>query len=291
MPGAPIVRAGDEMAQDKNNRMDGVREADGDAVPAMTADMATSAPTPAAHGMQPSLSVLHTLPTQPSHPCPYRPGLIARDRGFAVGSIDSTVWQRMLDDGWRRSGVLIYEPACLSCADCRSLRIPANRFQPSRSQKRVLQRNRDVDVRITDVQVTDERAELYKRYITTRHEGLMTGTRLELERFLGVTCVDTFEIEYRLNGRLVGVGSTDRLPNGLSCVYCYFDPGEPARSLGTLNILHTITLCQAHCAGREPAWVYLGYWIQGSKTMKYKSRFRPAEVRRPDGTWEVLHVQ
>ncbi|MBL1217697.1 MAG: arginyltransferase [Planctomycetes bacterium] len=235
--------------------------------------------------VRPSLSVLHTLPTQPTHPCPYRPGFIARDRGFAVGAIDPIIWQHLLDDGWRRSGTLIYEPACLVCNDCRSIRIPAHRFHLSRSQRRVVKRNRDVEVTITDVQVTDERAELYQRYITTRHDGLMTGTRRELERFLGATCVDTFEIEYRLNNRLLAVGSTDRLPNGLSCVYCYFDPDEPGRSLGTLNILHTIDLCRTQRAGREPAWVYLGYWVEGSKTMGYKSRFRPHEIRPPDGSW------
>lgn len=235
--------------------------------------------------MKVRLQVLHTLPPLPVHPCPYLPGRMAQDRGFAVGRLDPDVWQAMLDTGWRRAGNMIYEPACSNCRECVPIRIPVGVFQPSRGQRRVKQRNRDVAVRITPTLVTDERAALYERYITTRHPGMMTGSLNEFRRFLGETPVDSCEIEYRVDARLIAVGTIDRTPGGWSCVYCYYDPDEMSRSLGTFNVLTSIDLCREMCPAGDASLVYLGYWVRHSGSMAYKTNFRPFEIMRPDMSW------
>lgn len=228
------------------------------------------------------------LPPSPEHPCAYLPGRVARDRGFAVSSLGPDAWQTLLDTGWRRAGVMIYQPACPVCRDCVPLRIPVGRFRPSRTQRRTLKANADVTVTLTRPQVTDERAALYRRYITSRHTGLMTGSRRELETFLGVTPVETHELEYRLGERLVAIGTVDRLPKGWSCVYCYYDPDETRRSLGTFNVLTTIDLAlRTH---GPDAFVYLGYWVSESDTMDYKTKFKPYELLGPDGRWSDAHA-
>ncbi|MFG0328854.1 MAG: arginyltransferase [Phycisphaerales bacterium] len=236
----------------------------------------------------PPLQVLHQLPPMPGHPCAYLPGQVARDRGFSVGRMNPDSWEMMLEAGWRRAGMMIYEPACPYCRQCVPIRLPVDRFKPTRTQRRIARRNSDLEVRITPVQTTDERAELYRRYITTRHNGMMTGSRREFEQFLGMTPVNTCEIEYRQGSRLVAVATTDVTPGAWSAVYCYFDPEEPRRSLGSFNIMKTVELCRDRAAAGDRAKVYLGYWVPGSTTMAYKSRFRAAEALDTDGRWREI---
>jgi arginine-tRNA-protein transferase len=64
----------------------------------------------------------------------------------------------------------------------------------------------------------------------------------------------------------------------------YYDPGLRERSLGTFSIVREI----AHCRERRLPYYYLGYHVSGSKTMDYKSRFRPAEVLVADDRWLAL---
>jgi arginine-tRNA-protein transferase len=98
--------------------------------------------------------------------------------------------------------------------------------------------------------------------------------------------VNTRLVEYRRrsaeNGRrgdLVGVALTDVLKDGLSMVYSFFEPDESRRSLGTLMILDHI----ARARRMGLAYVYLGYWVRGSRKMDYKARFLPQERLGPDG--------
>lgn len=141
-----------------------------------------------------------------------------------------------------------------------------------------MKRNADVRVDVMPVSTDAEHADLYHRYVNSRHNGMMSGSARELAQFLGVSPVDTVEIQYRMEGKLIGVGVTDRTPGGWSAVYCYFDPDMARRSLGTLNVLTTLRLCGEQCPAGRGANVYLGYWVRGSESMDYKSLFRPHEI-------------
>lgn len=240
---------------------------------------------PAQSSRRVMLQVLHALPPMPTHPCAYLPGQVARDRGFAVHRLEPGAWLDLLESGWRRSGMMIYEPACPFCRACRSLRLPVAKFRPNATMRRIARRNADLAVEITPLTISDERAALFKRYVQERHDGMMSGSRREFELFLGMSPVDSCEIEYRLGGRLVAVSTVDRTPRGWSLVYCYFDPDEPRRSLGTFNILKSLELCRKHCPAGDDAHLYLGYWVAGSRTMDYKKNFRPHEAFGPDGRW------
>jgi arginine-tRNA-protein transferase len=102
--------------------------------------------------------------------------------------------------------------------------------------------------------------------------------------------VQTGLVEYRrrgpdsgLTGRgagdLLAVALNDVLSDGLSMVYSFFDPEEADRSLGTFMILDHIE--RAKKMGL--AYVYLGYWVPGSRKMDYKGRFLPQERLMPSG--------
>src|SRR3546814_446317 len=100
------------------------------------------------------------------------------------------------------------------------------------------------------------------------------------------TPVDSYVIEYRepsengIPGRLVGACLTDRQGDGLSMIYSFFDPYHDTRpSLGNYIIMDHIL--RAARAGLP--YVYLGYWVEGSKRMQYKIRYRPLERLSKNG--------
>jgi leucyl-tRNA---protein transferase len=91
----------------------------------------------------------------------------------------------------------------------------------------------------------------------------------------------TEEWSYYLDGRLIGVGYVDVLPRAMSAIYFFYDPDERRRSLGTFNVLRVIE----RAAVRGVPHVYLGYYVEGCRSLEYKDRFRPNEVLTPDGKW------
>jgi arginine-tRNA-protein transferase len=187
-----------------------------------------------------------------------------------------------MDLNFRRLGPLVYRPACDACGECRQLRVPVATFAPSRAQRRCLKRNRGLAITTGPPELTDEKLELYERYLHERHDGQMTGSREELEGFLYVTGIETLEVCYRSEGRLVAVGIADVEPRALSAVYCYFEPDIPTRGLGTFNVLWLLREARR----RGVPHVYLGYYVAGAPTMEYKAGYRPCELLQPDGSWE-----
>jgi arginine-tRNA-protein transferase len=77
------------------------------------------------------------------------------------------------------------------------------------------------------------------------------------------------------------VALTDRMGDGLSMVYSFYNPDLDHRSLGTFMILDHIR--RARALGLPH--VYLGYWVKGSRKMDYKTKFLPQEHLMPRG-WE-----
>ena len=106
------------------------------------------------------------------------------------------------------------------------------------------------------------------------------GLREELGRNETIVLVDREGDEAGRQARdLIAVALTDVLGDGLSMVYSFFEPDEASRSLGTFMVLDHIE--RARQMGL--AYVYLGYWVRGSRKMDYKSRFLPQERLTPDG--------
>jgi arginyl-tRNA--protein-N-Asp/Glu arginylyltransferase len=62
-------------------------------------------------------------------------------------------------------------------------------------------------------------------------------------------------------------------------VYSFYDPDLADRSLGTFMILDHI----ARAKRLGLPYLYLGYWVEGSKKMDYKARFTPQERLLPQG--------
>ena len=220
----------------------------------------------------------------PEGPCPYLPGLMARHEAYHLDTLSGTAYERLLGRGFRRSGRLVYRPRCRACAQCRQIRVLVDEFVPSRSMRRIWRRNQDVEMRVGQSEASEEKYEVYRRYLNAQHDGTMSRDEQTFLDFLYDSPTESLEFEYLLGRRLLGVGIADVCPAGLSSVYMYFDPEFERRCPGALSVLREV----AWCREQGLPYYYLGYFVAGSRTMAYKSRFRPNEILVGGGRWVRL---
>jgi arginine-tRNA-protein transferase len=219
----------------------------------------------------------------PGHPCSYLPNYIARSAYVDTQlELDTLTYSRLAEQGFRRSGDLVYRPHCIACEACVPVRIPVAEFTPDRSQRRTWHDNEDLTIIPKPAEYDDEHYRLFQRYLSARHEegGMADSGPEDYIGFLGSRWSDTAFVEFRLGNKLLAVAVVDRLLDGLSAVYTFFDPGYPQRSLGTLAVLWQVS--ESRRLGLS--WVYLGFWIEECRKMNYKKRFRPLEARL-NGQW------
>ncbi len=227
-------------------------------------------------------------------PCPYLPGRSERKvftelRGPHADALNDALGRI----GFRRSQTVAYRPSCLDCSACVSVRVAAKEFQPSATQRKNLKRNSDLEVTMCRPWSTVEQFELLQRYLGMRHPGggMASMDEVDFSDMVEHTPVTSFVVEYRepsrdgvTPGRLVGACLTDKQGDGLSMIYSFYDPDHEARTgLGNFIILDHIT--RATESGL--AYVYLGYWVEGSARMQYKVRYRPLERLTRTG-WERI---
>ena len=219
-------------------------------------------------------------------PCPYLPGRQEKKiftflGGDSAAEVNAVLSRR----GFRRSQNIAYLPACEGCSACRPVRVVVDHFDETR-WRRTMNRNRDLARRMTPPKVTSEQFSLLRGYLDSRHEGggMTDMTVLDYQQMVEQTPVDTFLLEYRRpDGQLIACALSDRIEDGLSMVYSFFEPEESRRSLGSFMIADHVRLA----AELGLPYVYLGYWVQGSEKMDYKSRFQPLEIMTREG-WVVM---
>lgn len=208
--------------------------------------------------------------------CSYLDGLEARSQVAAPAHlIGSAAYSRLIQQGFRRSGHYTYRPHCNTCKRCVPVRVRVDAFQPSRSQRRCRLLNQSLRVNVLPLEFSEEHFELYRRYQHSRHKGggMDLDDSEQYSQFLLSSQVDTSLVEFRDGDRLVMVAVVDRLDDGVSAVYTFFDPDLEKRGLGTHAVLWEIELARA----LGLPYVYLGYWIEESRKMAYKSRFKPLQ--------------
>ncbi len=229
-------------------------------------------------------------------PCPYLPGRSERKvftelKGDHADQLNEALGRI----GFRRSQTVAYRPSCLGCQACVSVRVVAEEFKPSSTQRKNLRRNGDLIATECRPWATDEQFDLLLKYLKQRHPegGMAAMDEMDYADMVEHTPVSSCLIEYReptadgSPGRLVGACLTDRQSDGLSMIYSFYDPDHTAREgLGNYIILDHIRRSQADAL----PYVYLGYWVEGSPRMQYKVRYRPLEKLTRDG-WARLSAE
>ncbi len=229
----------------------------------------------------------HFFYTTAPLPCPYVAGRTERKVVTEIaGPGAEQLHDRLSRAGFRRSHNIAYAPVCPGCQSCVPIRIPVATFEPGRTLRRISKANADVRGIEMPARATAEQFQLFGRYQRARHgEGDMAAMSFfDYRTMVEDTPIETTVVELReTSGEMVGACLMDRLGDGLSAVYSFFEPSLEARSLGTWTILWLIERARE----LELPYVYLGYWVPESAKMAYKARFRPAEVLS-GGVWRVL---
>ncbi len=221
-----------------------------------------------------------------AYPCSYLQGRLARSQVATPASlVDTPVFSELARIGFRRSGSYVYRPRCDSCRACVPVRVPVSDFTPNRSQRRCLERNSDLSLGLKPLVFDETHYRLYARYQARRHAGggMDQDDREQYRNFLLVSRVDSALAEFSLDGEVVMVGLIDRLMDGLSAVYTFYDPDLPRRSLGVYGVLTQVQLALR----MGLPYLYLGYWIAESAKMVYKRNYRPLEGY-VGGQWQRL---
>ena len=225
------------------------------------------------------------LATRP-HPCNYLPGqqavtLFADPRA----GMSTAFYGQLAEHGFRRSGSDVYRPMCPECQACVPVRIPVADMIHRRRERRIWQRNADLEIHLRPAEFRNEHYDLYGRYLAARHPGggMDHPDPEGYLRFLRSPWCETRFVEFRLAGRLLAVAVTDLLPKGLSAVYTFYEPEAGQRSLGTFTILWQVEEARR----RGLPWLFLGYWIEACDKMRYKGCFRPLQALE-QGVWRDI---
>lgn len=210
-------------------------------------------------------------------PCPYLPGKVEQQLFTELKAPDAQHhYETLSQAGFRRSHHVAYRPACNGCNACVPVRIVVDEFKQTKSWRRILKANSNITITDVGPTPTREQYQLFNAYLLARHaNGEMS--RMKEQDYLDMVVsspVESIILEFRDDaGVLIAACLTDRLKDGFSAVYSFFNTDEPKRSLGSFIILSLIDLAQHY----ELPYVYLGFWVDGSPKMAYKQRFQPLE--------------
>jgi leucyl-tRNA---protein transferase len=242
----------------------------------------------------PHLQKLQFYATAP-YDCSYLPQRQARSQVATPGEwIDTHLYSQLVRAGFRRSGLFTYKPYCAECTACISIRIPVQKFKPNKSQQRAWKSHHNLHVHPCPLEFSDTHYQLYQRYQKKRHAqgGMAEDNRQQYQQFLLQSRVDSTLFEFiddspqpsPATSSLKMVSLVDRLDDGLSAVYAFFEPDERA-SYGIFNVLWLIQ----YASKLGLPYVYLGYWVQNSHKMNYKTRYKPFELLQNNVWVEYAH--
>ena len=228
--------------------------------------------------MHHTFSLLPNFYVTAPQPCPYLQGQMERKLFTSIQGKNATKVNNTLSkQGFRRSQNILYRPACTNCSACLSARINVKQFQLSKTQRRIMKKNSNLKRHSGSPWATDTQYDLFKTYLDKRHAN---GGMADMDIFEFAAMMEDTHVTSQVTEYITGVNTleavclTDIFDDGVSLVYSFFNTEFPKKSLGTYVILDHIKI--AHQLGLP--YVYLGYWVPGSKKMSYKAQFKGVEV-------------
>jgi arginine-tRNA-protein transferase len=212
--------------------------------------------------------------------CLYFPEIIAPVEEAFLWNTSLTPEQtdEYLAHGWRHVSWYFYRNNCSNCRRCLPIRVPVDKFKPSKSQRRVLKRNTNTEFRMFEpvdfaLKYIKQSLSLYNRFLDIRYNRAPRDLGEYYNEYF-VSPAQTLVSALFINGELAGNGFLDLGKTSLSTIYFSFDPRFSSFSPGTLSIFKEIEWARENGL----RYYYLGYYIHEISAMRYKGLFRPFEL-------------
>lgn len=203
--------------------------------------------------------------------CPYGLPHVATFHQATFAPLSERAMKLFLAAGYRRNGNCLYNMGCRQCDSCIAIRLHASTFKVNRNQKRTWKKNEDLSIELLPLTPDIENLSLCEKFLASRYPKENNSAPGYFRDFFLNNIVQSAQVQYRIEGKLIGTSIIDIGYNWINAVYFYFDPKESKRSLGTYNILHLVDLAQQW----EVEYIYLGYLINEVSAMRYKRSFKP----------------
>lgn len=231
-------------------------------------------------------------------PCPYLSDRASRTEYHYIINCDFAHNSNLVKHGFRRFGRYFQKPVCACCDECKSVRIDTFNFKFSKSYRRIYRKNEKTKILYSRPILDDEHIELFNKYhdFMTAKKGWREHN-IDPQRYYEIYVEGFGEFGKELsyydeNGRLICVDLIDVVDDGLSAIYCYWDPDFANLSLGKFSLLKQIEFAK----NASLRWIYLGYLVKDCKSLNYKDEYKPyqtlldyCEVEIP-AKWEFLDV-
>jgi arginine-tRNA-protein transferase len=189
--------------------------------------------------------------------------------------------------GWRHFGTMFfrYSLAIHNGEICRvlPLRTDLEKFELSRSHKRILAKNRDVQIIIQPARIDALRAEMFERHKQRFDHNVPESLHTFLSSQPDKIPCRNQEIGVYDGERLIAVSYLDIGEQATSGVYAMFEPDVSDRSPGILCILESIRYSQQlGCR-----YYYPGYAYQENSMYDYKKKFSGLEYLDWEKGWQT----
>lgn len=208
--------------------------------------------------------------------CPYLENRETTQEYFFAYDLAPDEFEFVLSTGWRKFGMFFFRPNCSTCQECRPLRVLNADFKPSKSQRKILKKNSDIEFKVTPLVYRKEIYDLYVAHSRVRFE--KEASKIESEEIFKETHFEkstkSYMSEYYLDKKMIACGFLDESSKGLSSVYFIYNPDFSDRSLGHLGALLEIQ----YAKDNNLEYYYLGYYIRQNNFMNYKAKFKPHEL-------------
>lgn len=221
-------------------------------------------------------------------PCSYIPGNSQTIHYKVIQECTKDQCEALILRGWRRFGSMYFRPICSDCNACESVKIDVENYTFSKSERRILRKNSHLSSFIRTPTMSNEHLELFYRYHAYKHktrswDAPKIDPKNYQASFVSGHGDFGYEILYFEGTKLIAVDLVDILNDGISSLYCYYDPVAKHLSLGKFTLLEQISLAKR--LGLK--WLYLGYYVQGCQSLEYKATYSP--LKRLEGRPEEDH--
>lgn len=210
-------------------------------------------------------------------PCSYIPGNSQSIHYKIIQECTKNQCEALILRGWRRFGVMYFRPICPECKACESLKIDVENYTFRKSERRILRKNTTLTTVIRHPTLTREHLALFEKYHQYKHHTRDWDAPRHDPKNYYASFVQGhgdfgFEVLYFDQNKLIAVDLIDILEEGISSVYCYYDPEYSSRSLGRYTLLQQIEFAKK----LNLKWIYLGYYVQNCQSLMYKGDYAPS---------------